>query len=139
MGWLTRILGLDSSGPGEVRTVNDENYKTEVLYSELPVLLDVWSEGCGPCKLLEPIVIELSKQYKGRLKVAEINAGTAPKTMRKLGISGTPTVLYFHKGRVVERVVGYRALHYHRDYLDNELLPAVEKSQEAGVPVQRSG
>lgn len=126
MGWLTKMLGLETAGPGKVRSITDENYQSEVLRSELPVLLDVWSDGCGPCKLLEPVVIELSKQFDGRLKVAEINAGQAPKTMRKLGISGTPTVLYFHRGRIVERVVGYRALHYHRDFLENELLPSVE-------------
>jgi len=125
MGWLNKILGLESSGPAEVRTITDDNYKAEVLHSELPVLLDVWSDGCGPCKLLEPVAVELSKQFRGRVKVAELNAGTAPKTMRKLGISGTPTVLYFHRGRVMERVVGYRALHYHRDYLEKELLPSI--------------
>lgn len=127
MGWLTKVLGLEPQAPSEVRSVTDDNYKHEVLHSDVPVLLDVWSDGCGPCRMLEPVVIELSKQFRGRLKVAEINAGTAPKTMRKLGISGTPTVLYFHQGRIVERVIGYRALHYHRDYLTKELLPSIEK------------
>lgn len=128
MGWMKKLLGLEAEVPAEVHSVNDENYKAEVLYSDLPVLLDVWSDGCGPCKLLEPVVMELSRQYKGRLKVAELNAGNAPKTVRKLGISGTPTVVYFHQGRVVEKVVGFRALHYHRELLEQELLPAVEKA-----------
>lgn len=125
MGWLTQLLGLETAGVAEVKTVTDANYKQEVLQSELPVLLDVWSDGCGPCKMLEPVVMELSRQFKGRLKVAEVNAGNAPKTMQRLGVSGTPTVLYFHRGRVVERVVGYRALHYHRQYLEQELLPSL--------------
>jgi thioredoxin-like negative regulator of GroEL len=131
MGWLTQLLGLESAGAADVRNVTDANYKQEVLQSELPVLLDVWSDGCGPCKMLEPVVMELSRQFKGRLKVAEINAATAPKTMQKLGVSGTPTVLYFRKGRVVERVVGYRALHYHRAFVEQELLPAVGPDQRA--------
>jgi len=122
MGWLTNLLGLESSAPAEVHSVDDGNYKREVLQSDLPVLLDVWSDGCGPCKLLEPVVMELSRRYHGRLKVAEVNAARAPKTMRKLRVSGTPTVLYFRKGHVVERIVGYRALHYHRDFLDKEFL-----------------
>lgn len=121
MGWLTKLLGLEAE-PHEVRSVSDENYKHEVLDSELPVLLDAWSDGCGPCKLLEPVVINLSKQYRGRLKVVEMNVANAPKTARKLGVTGTPTVLYFRKGRVVERVVGYRASHYHQDLIDHELL-----------------
>ncbi len=126
MSWLKKMLGLEASGPSEVRNITDDNYKTEVLHSEVPVLLDVWSDGCGPCKLLEPVIIELSKQFKGRVKVAEVNAASAPKTMRRLGVTGTPTVLYFHRGRIVERVVGYRALHYHRDYLEKELLPSIQ-------------
>lgn len=125
MGWLTQLLGLQSATPADVRNITDANYKREVLESDVPVLLDVWSDGCGPCKMLEPVVMELSRQFKGRVKVAEVNAGAAPKTMQKLGVTGTPTVLYFHKGRVVERVVGYRALHYHRDYLEKELLPCL--------------
>jgi thioredoxin 1 len=131
MGWLTQLLGLESAGVAEVRNVTDATFKQEVLQSEVPVLLDVWSEGCGPCKMLEPVVMELSRQFRGRVKVAELNANAAPKTMQRLGVTGTPTVLYFHKGRVVEQVVGYRALHYHRDYLEKELLPRLEKKVAA--------
>lgn len=126
MGWLTQLLGLESSGPAEVHSITDANFKKEVLHSELPVLLDVWSDGCGPCKMLEPVVLELSKKYRGRLKVAEVNVARAPKAVAKLRVTGTPTVLYFHRGHVRERVVGYRAMHYHREYLDHELLPSVE-------------
>jgi thioredoxin 1 len=121
MGWFTRLLGLEAV-PHSVVHVTDENYQREVLRSDTPVLLDVWSDGCGPCKLLEPVVMDLSRHYQGRLKVAELNLAEAPKTARKLGVTGTPTVLYFKKGRVVERVVGYRAGHYHREYVDGELL-----------------
>jgi thioredoxin len=121
MGWFTRLLGLEAT-PHAVVHVTDENFQKEVLKSEVPVLLDVWSDGCGPCKLLEPVVMELSREYQGRLKVAELNVALGPKAVKKLGVSGTPTVVYFKKGRVVERVVGFRAGHYHRDYLDRELL-----------------
>ena len=125
MGWLTRMLGLESAGPGAVVSVTDENFKDEVSRSQVPVLLDLWSDGCGPCKMLEPVVIELSKRYQGRLKVAEMNVAAGPKTAARLGVSGTPTVLYFENGHVVERIVGYRPLHYHRDFIDQELLAPV--------------
>jgi thioredoxin-like negative regulator of GroEL len=121
MGWLTRMLGLEAA-PHAVVHVTDDNYQAEVLHAALPVLLDVWSDGCGPCKLLEPVVMQLSREYHRRLKVAELNVAQAPKTARKLGVTGTPTVLYLRGGRVVERVVGYRAGHYHRDFIDRELL-----------------
>ncbi|GMU61836.1 MAG: hypothetical protein AMXMBFR34_35990 [Myxococcaceae bacterium] len=122
MGWLTKLLGLTSE-PHHVVSVSDENFKSEVLHSDVPVLLDVWSDGCGPCKMLEPVVMELSRRYQGRLKVAEVNVAHAPKTVRTLGVSGTPTVVYFKKGREVERVVGYRAGHYHQAFVEQELLP----------------
>lgn len=134
MGWLGKLLGLETE-PHEVVSVSDANYKAQVLDSELPVLLDVWSDGCGPCKMLEPVIIDLSKKYRGRLRVAEMNVANGPKTARKLGVSGTPTVLYFHKGRVVERVVGYRAGHYHQAFLEQELLPkAAPKAAPAAPP-----
>jgi thioredoxin 1 len=125
MGWFKQLLGLEASIPVEIHSITDENFKQEVLKSELPVLLDVWSDGCGPCKMLEPVIVELSKAYRGRLKVAEVNVAHAPKALSKLRVSATPTVLYFHRGKERERVVGYRAAHYHRDYIDGELLPAI--------------
>jgi thioredoxin 1 len=90
--------------------------------SDVPVLVDAWSQGCGPCKLLEPVVMQLAKDYRGRIKVTEFDVATAPKIASRLGVTGTPTVVYFSKGREVERVVGYRAGHYHRELIDQELL-----------------
>ena len=121
MGWFRTLLGLEAQ-PHQVVHVTDDNYQSEVLRSDLPVLLDVWSDGCGPCKLLEPVVMELSRDYHGRLKVAELNVAQAPRTASRLGVTGTPTVLYLRRGRVVERVVGYRAGHYHRAVIEEELL-----------------
>lgn len=134
MGWLGKLLGLETE-PIEVVSVSDDNYKAVVLDSPVPVLLDVWSDGCGPCKMLEPVIIDLSKKYRGRVRVAEMNVANGPKTARKLGVTGTPTVLYFHQGRVVERVVGYRAGHYHQAYLDQELLPKAAPKPTEGTPL----
>jgi len=130
MGWLGKLLGLEAE-PHEVVSVSDENFKAEVLRSPVPVLLDVWSDGCGPCKMLEPVVMDLSRRYKGRLRVAELNVARGPKTAGKLGVTGTPTVLYFRNGHVVERVVGYRAGHYHQAFIDQELLPKAEAKAPA--------
>lgn len=79
-----------------------------------------------PCKHLEPIVMRLSQEYAGRLKVVEINAARARRTVRRLGVRGTPTVIYFYKGRERERIVGFRGSPYHKDYIENELLPLAE-------------
>jgi len=120
MGLLGKILGLrDKVMPV---SVNDENFEAEVLRSELPVVLDVWGPSCIHCRKLEPIIIEIATDYRGRLKVAEMNAAAAPGAARRLGVLGTPTVIYFRAGREIERVVGFRGSLYHRDLIDSEIL-----------------
>jgi thioredoxin 1 len=121
MGFLSKLFG-----PREPKlmpvSIDDSNFEREVLRSELPVMLDVWGPGCAPCKQLEPIVIRFANEYRGRLKVAEVNAEAAPKTLQRLGVRGTPTVLYFRGRREVERVVGFRGEPYHREIIETELL-----------------
>ncbi len=133
MGFLSKLFG-----PAEPKVrpvhVDDDNFVAEVRRSKLPVLLDVWGPSCAPCKQMEPIVFRLAKRYQGRVKVAEINSAAAPRTMRKLFVTGTPTVIYFKNGQEVERVVGLRGEHYHAQFIDEELLegqPAVEETVPA--------
>ena len=134
MGFMKKLLGLKDLPPPNVVHITDDNFKAEVLKSTIPVLLDVWGPNCMPCKHLEPVISRLSQEYAGRVKVAELNASEARKTAQKLKVRGTPTVLYFYQGRVRERVVGFRAGHYHMDYLDNELLPLAEPKGPATDP-----
>lgn len=126
MNFLSKLFGPKEPEVWPVH-VDDENFKAEVLRSSEPVMLDVWGPGCAPCKQLEPIVIRFAKRYQGRLKVAEINAAAAPKTMSRLGVMGTPTVIYFRDGHEVERVVGFKGELYHSEFIEQELLePAPE-------------
>lgn len=120
MGWLSKLFG----GGEKLQpvSVDDENFESEILRSEVPVLLDVWGPNCAPCQKLAPIIVDIATDYDGRLKVAEMNAAAAPRTMGRLGIRGTPTVVYFDGGREVDRVVGFRGSLYHRDIIDNDIL-----------------
>ncbi len=124
MGILSKIFG------GEDRvmpvSIRDDNFDAEVMKSDVPVLLDVWGPSCVHCVKLEPIIFDLARRYKGRVKVAEMNAAAAGRTASRLGVRGTPTVIYFVRGREVERVVGFKGTLYHTDFIDNELLPTVE-------------
>jgi thioredoxin 1 len=121
MGFLSKLFG-----PREPKlmpvSIDDDNFEREVMKSELPVMLDIWGPGCAPCKQLEPIVIRFANEYRGRVKVAELNAENAPRTMRRLRVRGTPTVLYYRGRREVERVVGFRGEPYHREIIETELL-----------------
>jgi thioredoxin-like negative regulator of GroEL len=120
MGFFSWLFG-ERREEAPVVHVDDGNFDAEVLRSELPVMLDVWGPGCTPCQHLEPIVMRLATRYRGRVKVAELNAAENPRTAARLGVRGTPTVLYFRKGQVVERVVGFRGEAWHDDIVRNDL------------------
>lgn len=120
MGFFSKLLGL---GPQVLPLhIDDSNFEAEVLRADVPVMLDVWGPSCAPCKQLEPIVISLTKKYQGKVKVAELNASAAPRAAQRLGVRGTPTVLFFRKGKEVERVVGFRGEAYHDEIIQTELL-----------------
>lgn len=122
MSVLERIFGkrIEQKQPVEL---TDENYEEIVLKSNLPVVVDVWGERCPPCSRLEPIIMTLAGKYDGDVVVAELNASRYPRTVVSLGVRSTPTVLYYRpRGRLVERVSGFRGRLYHEEVIDNELL-----------------
>jgi thioredoxin-like negative regulator of GroEL len=121
MSFLSKLFGPKEPAVWPVH-VDDENFKAEITRSTEPVMLDIWGPGCAPCKQLEPIVIRMARKYRGRVKVAELNAAEAPRTVRKLGVQGTPTVVYFKGGREVERAVGFRGELYHQEVIEKALL-----------------
>jgi thioredoxin 1 len=137
MGFLAKLFG-----PAEPKVwpvhIDDQNFVNEVRRSSLPVLLDVWSPSCAPCKQMEPIMFRLAKRYQGRIKVAEINAAEAPRAMQKLFVNGTPTIIYFNKGQEIERVVGLRGELYHQEFIDHELL-GDEQGEMGAVGASRTG
>ena len=86
--------------------VTDDSFSNEVLNSELPVLVDFWAEWCGPCKMVSPIVEELSNDYAGKIKVTKLDVDSNPQTAANYGIRGIPTLLMFKDGSAVDQIVG---------------------------------
>jgi thioredoxin 1 len=86
--------------------LSDDAFEQEVLQSSLPVLVDYWAEWCGPCKMIAPILDEISKEYEGRLKVAKLNIDENQQTPPKYGIRGIPTLMLFKNGNVEATKVG---------------------------------
>ena len=86
--------------------VNEANFKQEVLDSPIPVLVDFWAEWCVPCKMVEPIVEEISKEKAGKLKVVRINVDDNQNIAIQYGIMSIPTLMIFSNGKLVDQIVG---------------------------------
>jgi thioredoxin 1 len=89
--------------------LNDNNFASEVLNSQVPVLVDFWAPWCGPCRMIAPIVDEIASEYEGKMKVAKVNVDDNSNLATKYGVMSIPTVCLFAKGDVVFRSVGVKS------------------------------
>ncbi len=91
---------------GKVGEVSDNNFDTEVLNSEIPVLVDFWAAWCAPCRMLAPVVDAVAEKYVGRAKVVKLNVDENTLTSSKYNIKGIPTLLLFKDGIIKEQIIG---------------------------------
>lgn len=138
MGLLDKIFGSKAPEAMPVH-VDDANFEQEVYRSELPVLLDLWGPNCAPCKQLESIIVRLARDYDGRIKVCEVNTAQSPRVAQRLGVRGTPTVIYFDGRTEVTRVVGFRGQLYHQEIIETDLLPRLAARTDKKKPNAAGG
>lgn len=88
--------------------LNEQNFESEVLKSEKPVLVNFWRPGCGPCLTMEPIIEEVAKELDGRVVVGNLNIFENLEIAKTYGIPATPTFIIFKDGKAIEKAVGLR-------------------------------
>jgi|SRR5690554_3111617 len=101
--------------------ITDATFEEVVLNSDKPVVVDFWAEWCGPCKMLGPVIEEISNEFEGKAVVGKVDVDANQDFASKYGIRNIPTVLVFHKGEVVTRQVGVASKQTYVDAVNNLL------------------
>ena len=88
--------------------VTDSTFQEEVLNSDMPVFVDFWATWCGPCKMLAPVIEELSDKLAGQIKVVKVDVDESPDVAKKYGIMSIPTMVLFKDGNAIGKIVGFK-------------------------------
>ena len=102
--------------------LNDANFQSEVINSDVPVLVDFWAEWCGPCKMIGPVIDQVATELAGQAKVGKVNVDEARQLSAKYNVRSIPFLLFFKNGQVVDQIVGANVT---RDQLKAKLLALV--------------
>jgi thioredoxin 1 len=87
-------------------TLTNDNFTKEVLESDIPVMVDFWAAWCGPCRMVGPFIEQVANEFSGKAKVGKVNIDEQEDLAAQYGIMTIPTIMVFHKGEIVDKVVG---------------------------------
>ena len=118
MGFLKNLFYRPPK-PGRPRPVTDQFFQKEVLESDVPAVVDFWSPRCSPCQVMGGLLDEIGPDYAGRVQIFKLNVDQNPETAMLYQVQSIPTVIFFKKGRPVDRIVGLLPLNPLRAKLEN--------------------
>ena len=102
-------------------TFTDSNFKTEVLESQTPVVVDFWAPWCAPCRIVSPTIDELGKEYEGKVKVGKMNVDENPKVAGQYGIMSIPSIVFFKNGQPIKTMIGAQAKENYKQEIEEVL------------------
>ena len=111
------------------KTVTDQNFATDVLGAETPVLVDFWAEWCGPCRIIAPALEEISNELGDKVTVVKLNIDENPDTPSRYGVRGIPTMLLFSGGQPIAQKVGAAPRSQIQQWLESALVSSGSKSE----------
>ena len=103
------------------QSITDKEFEQEVIKSTTPVLIDFWAEWCGPCKMLSPIMDQLSEDLKNKIKIVKMNIDDSPEKPSSLGVRSIPTMMLFKDGKAIATKVGALPKNLIKDWIDSSL------------------
>lgn len=101
--------------------ITNDNFETEVMKSDVPVLLDFWAEWCGPCHMLSPIIEDVANDFSGKTKIGKINVDKEKKLASTFGVTNIPTMIVMKNGKIANTAIGFMPKSEIAKLIENEL------------------
>lgn len=123
MGWLKNKFGKEDKQQAPFELVDDATFREKVLSEEKPVMLFLWSEACPHCRKMAPNALRVLQRHEGRIVGFQANAHQVPRIAQAVGLRGVPATVFFHRGKVVEFVAGFRPEDYLHEVIETHFAP----------------
>ncbi len=105
----------------EITELNDDNFETEALKSDLPILVDFWAAWCGPCRMVAPVIEQLAEEYDGQVRFGKLDVDANQQTAYQYQVSSIPTFIFFKDGQMADRMMGAMPKSAFQSFIDRNV------------------